>query len=230
MQNTDYTFWILDCEGPLKPEVVQSIDGIGGDYPASSVLILGEEDVKMDNDKFNFWLAQHQATEGQGFTMRLDNCARLIGGFQIKNKGEGENIWWGTKDFRVSGSRDENGPWETLVEDQLVDTTGGKPASLLNFTFKDPVTIKYIKFELVSFWGTTGGGLQYFAAIPATSKQHQCIIKGFWAFESGLRIFIRAPKVPCFVSEYGHFCQKCPSLRAYKWHFGCPNENSETLL
>ena len=35
---------------------------------------------------------------------------------------------------------------------------------------------------------------------------------------------------PFFVPEYGHFCQKCPSLRAYKWHFGCPNENSETLL
>ena len=153
--------------------MVQSTDGLDGNYPASSVLILGEEDAKMDDVKYNFWLAQHQATEGQGFTMKVDSCARLISGFQIKNKGKGENPWWATKEFRVSGSRNENGPWETLLEDQLVDTTGGKPASLLNFTFKDPVKIKYIKFELVSYWGTTGGGLQYFAAILATSKQHQ---------------------------------------------------------
>ena len=35
-------------------------------------------------------------------------------------------------------------------------------------------------------------------------------------------------KVPFFVPENGHFCQKCPPLRAQKWHFGCPNESSET--
>ena len=29
---------------------------------------------------------------------------------------------------------------------------------------------------------------------------------------------------------YGHFWQKCPSLSAQKWHFGCPDENSETTF
>ena len=66
----------------------------------------------------------------------------------------------------------ENGPWETLVEDQLVDTTGGKAASLLNFTFDKPVKIQFLKFDLISYWGSLGGALQYFAAIPATSKKH----------------------------------------------------------
>ena len=28
----------------------------------------------------------------------------------------------------------------------------------------------------------------------------------------------------------GHYCRKCPSLRAQKWHFGCPKENSETTF
>ena len=68
----------------------------------------------------------------------------------------------------------ENGPWETLVEDQLVDTTGGKAASLLDFTFDKLVEIKFIKFDLISYWGA-GGGLQYFAAIPG--KKHQSVIK-----------------------------------------------------
>ena len=28
------------------------------------------------------------------------------------------------------------------------------------------------------------------------------------------------------VPQYGHFCQKCPSLCVQKCHFGYPNENS----
>ena len=50
---------------------------------------------------------------------------------------------------------------------------------------------------------------------------------GCWTYKSGLRIFVRASEVPFF---YGHFWQKCPSLRAQKWHFGCPDENSETTF
>ena len=38
------------------------------------------------------------------------------------------------------------------------------------------------------------------------------------------------PKCHFFVPEYGHFCQKCPYLRAQKWYFACPNENSETTF
>ena len=45
----------------------------------------------------------------------------------------------------------------------------GRRAALLNFTFEKPVNIQFMKFDLISFWGD-GGGLQYFAAIPATGK------------------------------------------------------------
>ena len=40
---------------------------------------------------------------------------------------------------------------------------------MLNFTFERPVEIQFMKFDLISFWGD-GGGLQYFAAIPASGK------------------------------------------------------------
>ena len=138
-------------------------------YPASSVLILAEEDAWMDNGQENYWLAETGKTTGQGFTLKVDTCTRLIAGCQIKNLGKGVQTGRATKEFRVSGSIDENGPWEILVEDQLIDTSSGQPASLLNFTFEEPVEIQFIKFDLVNYWGY-GGALQYFAAILATSK------------------------------------------------------------
>ena len=162
---------ILDCSGPLRPEVVQST-AYTSDFPASSVLILAEEDayVGYNNGYFNFWLAEYQKTIGQGFTIKLDDCARMIAGFQIKNLGNGSSVY-ATKHYKISGSMNETGPWETLVEYQLVDTTGGKTAPLLEFTFQELVEIQFIRFDLITYWGF-GGGLQYFAAIPAKSRKH----------------------------------------------------------
>jgi len=157
-----------DCAGPLSPEVVEST-AWHSNVPASSVLILGEEDGPLDNsNKYNYWVAEGGKTSGQGFTIRLDDCPRLIAGFQIKNKGKGVDANRATKNFKISGSTNPNGPWETLVEDQL-PYKWGVAASLLNFTFDEPVEIQFIKFDLISYWGTQGGGLQYFAAILATS-------------------------------------------------------------
>jgi len=163
-------FPILECAGQLNPEVVQSTAYSSGWYPASNVLILGENDAWLDISKTNYWMAEQGKTTGQGFTLKVDTCSRLISGCQIKNKGKGSGSGYSTKNVKISGSMNESGPWETLVEDQLVDTSNGEAASLLNFTFEEPVEIQFLKFDLISFWGTAGGGgLQYFAAILATS-------------------------------------------------------------
>ena len=127
-------------------------------FPASNVLVL-------NNGKY--WLATKEPVEG--FTIKIDNCARMIAGCQIKNMGKGASSNRATKDFLVSGSIHENGTWQTLVQDQFADTSE-KFATLLNFTFEEPVEIQYLKFELISYWGSNGGGLQYFAAIPASSE------------------------------------------------------------
>ena len=136
-------------------------------YEASNVLILGEVDAwqSPSNGLTNFWVAERGTTDGQGFTLRLDFCKRLIAGCQIKNMGnwyDGQN----TKDFRVLGSTNKNGPWDPLLVSQLVDPRENS-ASLLSFTFEEPVEIQFLKFELLSYWGDWGGGLQYFAAIPS---------------------------------------------------------------
>ena len=170
-----FSFNILECEGPLQPEVVQSTALISF-FPASSVLILGKQDGLLGNDSFNFWLAESQKTTGQGFTLKVDNCARLIAGCQIRNKGKGMNFNWATKGFRVSGGLNESGPWNTLLEDELIDTRG-KAASLLNFTFEEPVEIKFLRFDLVSYWGTVGAGLQYFAPIASKTTKAEVTSK-----------------------------------------------------
>ena len=164
-----FTFQILDCVGPLNPEVVQSTPW-ASDSPASNVLNLGED--YFPNGTSNIWVDGHE-TIGQGFTIRVDSCSRMITGCQIKNAGNERHLF-STKGFKVSGSRNENGPWQPLVENELEDTSEFKPASLLNFTFDNPVQIQFLKFEVVSYW-ISGGALQYFAAIPLTSKYHTTI-------------------------------------------------------
>ena len=129
-----------------------------------------DEDGKWSNGTFNYWLADREKTQGQGFTIKVDSCERIVAGFQIKNKGAGTDPDWVTKAFRVSSSLSESGPWEILVEAELIDTRGQTPAALINFTFDEPKTIQFLKFDLVSYWNQKslfGGGLQYFAPIPA---------------------------------------------------------------
>ena len=84
---------ILECGGALKPEVVLSTAHKSGRFPASNVLILGEEDTYLDPGKklSNFWLADTRNVTGQGFTMKVDNCRRRIEGVRIKNMGKGLN-------------------------------------------------------------------------------------------------------------------------------------------
>ena len=175
----------------MKPEVIQGT-AHSSSFPASNVLILGEEDAfDYTNGKRNYWLAEWGKTTGQGFTLRLDDCARLIAGCQIKNKGKGTSSGYATKAFKVSGSMNENGPWETLVEDQLVDTSNWEVASLLHFTFEKPVEIQFIKFDLISYWGL-GGALQFFAAIPAASKKPQfCMYDVNKKFQFKLQLQLR---------------------------------------
>ena len=131
---------------------------------------MGEEDAYFKGGKYNYWLAETRKTTGQGFVIKLDICKRRIGGIQLKNKGKGINNNWASREFRVSGSLDKkNGTWEVLVQGQL-NYTVNQPASLVNYTFEEPVEIQFLKFELVSYWGDMGGGLQYFAAIPAKER------------------------------------------------------------
>merc|ERR1719305_2111198 len=78
--------WSQECgEGPLRYKLVQ-FTAHHHNFPPSNVLILGEQDGPLDNStpggKQNYWLA---GPAGQGWTVRVDYCSRLIAGLQIKN-------------------------------------------------------------------------------------------------------------------------------------------------
>ena len=77
----------------MKPEVVQSTD-FSPLYSASSIF---------ETFKTDYWLAKHGKTVGQAFTMKVDDCKRVIVGCKIKNLGEGVNTGRLTRQFRVSG-------------------------------------------------------------------------------------------------------------------------------
>ena len=150
-------------------------------------LTCSEEDASI-NGKPNYWLAEKKKTEGQGFIMKMDDCSRLIAGFWIKNKGKGAMINWATKDFLVSGM-DNTGSWHNLTKARLNDTRN-KPAPLLHFFFDEPQLLQSLKFELISFWGDQGGGLKYFAPIPATGEHKH----GFIKIKSHTIILIKASR------------------------------------
>jgi len=186
--------WRLDwsCEDPLNPEVVGETENVSN-APPSSVLILGDEDApgdRLESESYNYWLARWGETTGQGFTVKVDSRARWIAGFQMKNIGkEAGSLGRSTKAFKVSGSKNEHGPWQTLVEDELADTSGDfTSAPLLNFTFEHPVEVQYLRFDLISFW-KNAGGLQYFAPILATGW----LVGDEWLPKSGV---LKSPNYP----------------------------------
>jgi len=160
-----------ECGGPLQPEVVwYSNSGTEHTevYNASNLLTLADEDIccTIDGKRAgNYWVANAQTTTNEGFIMKIHSCKRWIAGFSIQNKGSGDDPGYSTRKFGVSGSQNEDGPWTLLVEEELEDTmvTGEKEAQLHTFLFDDGAKeIKFLKFDVISYWGTFGAGLQYF--------------------------------------------------------------------
>ena len=137
--------------GKLKPEIVPASRVDEPDlYPVHNVLTQRME---------NFWLAELGKTSGQGFIMKLGSCKQTIAGIRIQNT-NGPNM--GTKNFRISGRLSETDPWgDTLLQEEI----GSKnPAPILTFYFRRPVTLQFLRFELLEFFGI-GGGLQYFSPV-----------------------------------------------------------------
>ena len=58
-------------------------------------------------------------------------------------------------------SLSETGPWQQVLDETLEDSREqSDPLPLQTFNF-NPVTARFAKFKLISYWGD-GGGLQYF--------------------------------------------------------------------
>ena len=148
----------------------------GGEYKIVNSTIYDErfsadnifslEDDQLQYGSANYWLAEDErAGPDQGFLLDL-GCPKTIVGIRLKNTQNRGLLDRGTKRFRLLGSANDStdGSWEVILEQNLEDSTKQTPPPTLELMFQDSLVVRYIKFELLEFWGN-GGGLQYFAVM-----------------------------------------------------------------
>ena len=139
--------------GPLQLDVVSSN--------------LGDDDAQvhnvLNNDETE-WLAEEGKTEEQGFVLRTRGCERKITGLKIRNAAKA----FSTKGFKVSSAL-KHGQWESLTKGNLEQI-----APFVTFQMDQSIQVRYIRFELLSYHGTRGGGLRSFSLLTGNII---CLIK-----------------------------------------------------
>ena len=125
-------------------------------------------------DDGNNWLTKDKFT-GHGFTIKPSACVMSVVGVRVKNtahvpEGHSQPIR-ATRSFRVLVLR-EIGPWEQMLEKELENPLpAGAPApTLQTILFREAVDVQFLRFDLVSYWGNLGGGLDYFAVITVSGN------------------------------------------------------------
>ena len=118
----------------------------------------------MSKFRSNFWSAGNgEAGKNIGFVLGL-GCRKMVSGVWLKNMHNPPYNDRGTKMFRLLGSSTfSDGPWKRLIGNLLEDSRKKVP-TVKTLMFDKPLVLRYLKFELVEYWGS-GGGLQYFEPI-----------------------------------------------------------------
>ena len=136
----------------------------------------------------NFWLAEKEITDGQGFVMKVANSKRKIVGVKIRNTFNAGKGLWAAKGFQIEGSLlkepdtlshqargtsptwtpeilKEAGSWTVLLRGTLKTKSQDQSKPPLEpFFFGATTELRYLWFNLRSYHGQ-GGGLQYLAPI-----------------------------------------------------------------
>ena len=144
-------------------------------FSANNIFSL--EDDQLQDNLANYWLTEdNRAGPDQGFLMDL-GCPKTIVGIRLKNT-PNLNRDRGTKRFRLLGSANDStdGLWEVILEQNLEDSRGQYPPPTLELMFQDSLVVRYIKFEMLEYWGL-GGGLQHFAVMLGNDPSGQFWIK-----------------------------------------------------
>ena len=77
-----------------------------------------------------------------------------------------------TRSFIISGVLRESDPREPLLEEEFENPfLEGAPApTLQTLYFKEVVEVQFLRFDLDTFWGPYGGGLDYFNVITVSGS------------------------------------------------------------
>ena len=114
-----------------------------------------------ENEKSgDYWLATNRFT-GEAFVADLGTSVS-VGGIILRNT---KSAGFATKKFRVSIASQVDGTWEELMTVELYNPIIQLGSSLLQqFNTKETKSGRFIKFELLEYYGS-GGGLNYFDVI-----------------------------------------------------------------
>ena len=106
--------------------------------------------------------------KGHSFTLKLATCKMSLAGVSIRNN----NQWRATENFTILGILEDGGPWEQLLKGRFDNPLlAGAPAPILKtFFFKEAVDLQFLRFDLDSFWGRIGGGLNYLEVLPVSGN------------------------------------------------------------
>ena len=139
-------------------------------FLASNLLTLGTDHQNGSewNGVANYWLTENgKKGEDQGFIMDL-GCVTTAMGLSLRNTHNLHNRDRSTKKFRLLGSLNISGPWNELLVADLEDSRNQNPPPVKTLTFANSAPLRFVKFELLDYWGK-GGGLQYFAVLTTTT-------------------------------------------------------------
>ena len=171
------------AEAALEPEVLW---GTSFSERHLAKNVLSDEKEVSTQQEANFWLAEKEKTDGQGFVMKVANSKRKIVGVKIRNTFNAGKSLWAAKGFQIEGSLlkepdtlsqrtqgttwtpeilKEAGSWSVLISGTLKTKSQGQAKPPLEtFFFGATTELRYLWFNLSSYHGQ-GGGLQYFAPI-----------------------------------------------------------------
>ena len=90
--------------------------------------------------------------------VRVKNCAHRYQG----------SVTRATRSFRISGV--DSGPWEQLLEKEFQDPNDAPAPTVQTFYFKEAFEVQFLRFDLDSYWGDFGGGLDYFSVITVSGN------------------------------------------------------------
>ena len=111
------------------------------------------------------WLAPNKY-KGHAFTLKLGECKLNLAGIRIKNSCCAR----ATRAFRILGILEASGPWVQLLEGELDEVKKPATPTLQTFYFEEAVQLQFLRFDLVSFWGRHGGGIDIFEVITVSGN------------------------------------------------------------
>ena len=124
-------------------------------------------------------------------------CAKTVEGVTFRNTHNRQSRDRSTKTFKLLGSSEQNGPWRELLLAHLVDSRNQDVPPVETRTFVSSTVVRYIKFELLAFWGN-GGGLQYFKVI--TGRPNGILLATQAFFILALQKLVEQPQPPALLA------------------------------